>query len=129
MCRLYEAIISLGSNTSDALKKILDATSVLESLLSGTSSSGPYFTPPLSGKGPDYCNAVVRGRTSLPAISLQEELKRLEIEAGRNAETRTRGEVPLDLDLVILDGVILRPADAEREYFRQGYEVLMNNRN
>ena len=54
-------------------------------------------------------------------------LKAIEREAGRVPEDKPREIVRLDIDLLSCDGRVLKPADMERGYVRQGLKELMNN--
>ena len=47
-----------------------------------------------------------------------------ETEAGRLPQDKPREIVRLDLDLLMCDGRVLKPADMERAYVRQGMEEL-----
>ena len=47
-----------------------------------------------------------------------------ELNAGRDESARRRGDVPIDIDLMIWNGIVLRPRDMEREYFLRGFREL-----
>ena len=76
----------------------------LAALLGDARSSAVYETSPVGGPGnqSDYLNAVVVGRTKLPAAALLTLLRKSERAAGR---TRTRGARnaarTLDLDFLL----------------------------
>lgn len=125
MAHICKAVISLGSNTENSHANVLAAIARLSGILASSEASEAYFTAPLSGNGSDYCNAVLTGYTSLSEPDLNALLKKMEEEAGRDENARARGDVPLDLDLVIMDGKVLRAKDAEREYFLRGYRQLL----
>ena len=86
----HTAVLSLGSNWGDREKAVSDALSLIQRQLGETVHSDIYFTPAVNGKGPDYANCVAAVYT------------------------------PLDIDLVIFDGDVLRPADFTRKYFYRG---------
>ena len=48
-------------------------------------------------------------------------MKRWEREAGRIAHSKS---VPLDIDIVVFDGQVVRPRDFAQEYFKIGYRAL-----
>ena len=58
--------------------------------------------------------------------TLEAMLKACEVMEGRTSDARAAGRVPLDIDVVIADGRVLRPDDFKRYFFRQGYEELMS---
>ena len=65
--------------------------------------------------------------TSAPTRCVPACLKAIEREAGRVPEDKPREIVRLDIDLLSCDGRVLKPADMERGYVRQGLKELMNN--
>lgn len=120
-----DIIISLGSNSCNKQEFIKKAISEISKFLTDASVSNIYETSPLSGTGGMYANAVIAGKTNLSCDSLSDIFKKMEIYAGRTPEARKNNHVPLDIDIVIYDGVIIRPADFSRGYFRKGYEELV----
>ena len=52
-------------------------------------------------------------------------MKRWECEAGRVPRSKS---VPLDIDIVLFDGRIIRPRDYGQEYFKIGYRALDQGR-
>ena len=123
--KMERVVIGLGSNMPDGESKLRMAMEVLSGLLSCQVHSDIYATKPLSGKGPDYRNAVLMGETSLTFEDLNTELKRLETDSGRDASAREHGEVPLDLDIVIYGDKTIRPRDFRQEYFQKGYRSII----
>lgn len=84
-----------------------------------------YETPAVGHKASGtYLNAVAEATTETNMEQTEALLKRLEIEAGRDAEARARGEVPLDIDIVIWDGEIVRHRDYSQSFFQIGYRSL-----
>lgn len=116
----HTAVLSLGSNWGDREEAVKNALAQIQCRLGETVTSEIYFTPPVSGNGADYANCVAAVYTDRDADDICLITKQMETEAGRTPERRERGEVPLDIDLVIFDGDILRPADFTRQYFYEG---------
>lgn len=116
--------LSLGSNIACREEKILDAAHVLQSLLDDMRVSELYVTPALNGRDPDYMNAVVSGVTSVDSDVLCAACKEIERQLGRSPLSKQRGEVEIDIDVVVWDDDILRPADFSRSYFIRGYRQL-----
>ena len=69
---------------------------------------------------PKYMNAVISGFTDIPFETLNASLKEYELSHGRDSESRRRGEVPIDIDIVKWNGNIIRPRDYSADYFRKG---------
>ncbi len=113
--------LSLGSNFGDRTAFVTAALHWLQQVISVSKSSSIYETPELHGKGAPYMNAVVTGETDKTFIQLNNEIKNYEYSCGRNAETRNLGIVPIDIDIVIWNDDILRPADFSHSFFRIGY--------
>lgn len=119
-----EAIFSIGSNCGDRLLLIEESINWLTSHIAITSASEIYATPDCNGGKKEYLNAVVKGTTTYPAKALEAFCKEYESASGRTPLCRLQGDVPVDIDLVIYDGQILRPKDASREYFKIGYGMI-----
>jgi 2-amino-4-hydroxy-6-hydroxymethyldihydropteridine diphosphokinase len=69
----------------------------------GALCSSPFYeTSPVGGPPqPDYLNAVVTARTSLPASALLTLLRNLELRGGREPGAARNNPRPLDLDLLL----------------------------
>ncbi|MDE6338577.1 MAG: hypothetical protein K2K97_02170, partial [Muribaculaceae bacterium] len=50
--------------------------------------------------------------------------KNYEKENGRNAEARKRGDVPIDIDIVVWNGEVVREHDFVCNFFRIGLRTL-----
>jgi 2-amino-4-hydroxy-6-hydroxymethyldihydropteridine diphosphokinase len=80
-----------------------------------------YDTPPFSGVGSDYVNTVVAISTDLTLETIDALCKEYERHEGRDDTCRSRGIVPIDMDVVIYGDTIVRPHEVSRYYFQQGY--------
>lgn len=96
----------------------------LESEVESCRSSSVYETPDFYHRHPAYYNAVAEGETPLGFDDLNNRLKKFELDCGRDAESRATGIVPIDLDIVVFNGAVVRPTEFEREYFTIGYRQL-----
>ena len=121
---MIEVVLSLGSNCGDKLTNIYTALNWLSGLLENIVSSTIYETPCARMSDCTYMNAVVRGLYRHDTRQLDILLKQYEIEAGRTAERREKGEVPVDLDIVIADGEIIKEWDFRQKFFKTGYDQL-----
>ena len=120
----HQSVISLGSNIVGREESVMVALTALREICSDGVDSGVYLTRPVSGVGDDYANAVFCGCYYGDPQELTARLKQMEVMAGRDEAARERGEVPIDLDLVMVDGVVVRPKDFARDYFIRGYDII-----
>ncbi len=127
---MIHCFIGLGSNDGDREAHLRHAIDFLSEICAAAYCSTPYETAAISSSPsahkPHYLNAVVSIDFDGDLPTLQTMLKAGEVMAGRNAEARKRGRVPIDMDVVIADGEVIRPGDYSRYYFRQGYEELLS---
>lgn len=127
MNRPHRVVLSIGSNVADGTDHVIRAIATLRELLTDCRDSGAYTTPALCGDGTTYVNAVFIGNYSGDIATLNTLCKTLEHTHGRDSEARRQRRVPLDLDIVMSDGEILRPKDYDCAYFRQGYSRLTSH--
>lgn len=120
------AVLSIGSNCGDKQGHVRECMDWLmsHSEVNVSKCSHIYETPELHGKGTPYCNAVVEITTGLTLEKLTELTKDYEILCGRDCDCRKQGLVPIDVDVVIWNGKIIRPKDFACEFFRIGFSVL-----
>ncbi len=96
------AVVALGANLGDRRATLEAAVAALRTLpgFTVTAVSPLVETDPVGGPGqPPYLNAVLLGRTTIPAAHLLQELHRIEAMHGRTREVRWQART-LDLDLV-----------------------------
>lgn len=122
-----EVVLSLGSNCGDRRKNVEDALRRVGSVLEQAMASGTYETPCAGKEGSPYINAVLKGNYRGNIEDLEKQLKLLETGFGRTSECKAKGEVPIDIDIVMADGNILRDWDYRQKFFRIGYEQISGN--
>lgn len=123
-----EYLISIGSNESRDENMSL-ARRRLSELFADIRFSAEEETAPLYFHRPVcFSNQLARFHSDLRVDRLHACLKNIEREAGRLPEDKSREVVRLDIDLLMCDGHVLKPADMERDYVRRGLKELMNNR-
>ncbi len=71
-----------------------------------------------------YYNCVVDLTTELDKESLVNLTKGIEAEMGRTKAMKAESLVPIDIDVVIFDGVTLRLSDYKADYFRAGFSCV-----
>lgn len=73
---------------------------------------------------PDYLNMVACVQSSLSAEEMNLKAKEFERSLGRTPQSKNNGSVPMDVDVVISDGTILRPEEYSRPYFTHGLSLI-----
>lgn len=116
-----KGIIVIGSNFGDRVLNIHEALSFIKTKCLIVNSSNIYETPDILGVGCPYMNIVIEIETDWEENILNECFKSFEMKAGRNDLRRRRGEVPIDIDIVIWGDVIRRNKDFQAKYFLLGY--------
>lgn len=116
--------LGLGSNCGDRSRSMSMAIEWLGGILEDAEFSHVYETSPVGSGTRPYLNAVVSGWTVLDDESLNLTLKAYERMHGRDDAARCRGDVPVDIDLVVSGGKVLRPRDWGCAFFRIGYDRL-----
>ncbi|MDO4510781.1 MAG: 2-amino-4-hydroxy-6-hydroxymethyldihydropteridine diphosphokinase [Bacteroidales bacterium] len=120
---MKEVVLSVASNVAERREQMMRSLSWLTSVLAPMRSSMLYSTQALHGDS-TYLNAVVQGYCQLPLAELHALLKRHEVEAGRTEEMRAKKQVPIDIDIVMYDGEILRPRDFTQPFFTKGWQEI-----
>lgn len=121
---MISVIISIGSNCGDRHALVEKAIEWLNTILMQTKASSIYETPCALKSGTPYMNAVVKGYFSGNGFSLDDLLKEKEHKMGRTAECREKGQVPIDLDIVVCDGEILKSWDYRQRFFQIGLQQI-----
>lgn len=122
-----EVVLSVGSNDETRADRVRCAIEWLCGILTSAVASHIYPTMPVRGAKGSYVNAVVRGFTmDLPTLETQ--LKQYEIANGRDASARAAGRVPIDIDVVIAGGHVLRPRDFGCDFFRIGLDAIQKHK-
>ena len=117
-------VLCIGSNLEPRQNMVLRGMEWAVKKLCEPMLSHVYETPEIHGRGPAYANAVVAGFVDEPYDLFNREIKEYEIECGRDDEARKEGRVPLDIDIVIWDGDVVRPKDFRQQFFQIGWNEL-----
>ena len=103
----HEAIISLGSNTE---KKILELATILlaetfqlisQSEIIESNAIGEHYQSP-------FYNQAIKLLSGYEKDETIQIFKETEIKLGRTAQSKSKGIVPLDIDLIIWEGVVYK---------------------
>lgn len=124
---LHEVVLGLGANCGDRRGNVKRGLARLEALFPGLRHSEIYETPDSHGGPRKYMNAVAMLRTSASPTELQVLTKGLERDFGRDTDARLRGDVPLDVDVVVYDRQVLKPRDFAAPFFTIGLRQLMDS--
>lgn len=119
-----EALIVIGSNCGNREERVETAFRFLKSLGTVISCSDIYESQDCLGSGKKYLNSVLKLDTELPYRLLAAKLKEYEVSTGRDEEARRRGDVPVDIDIVVWNGKIMREKDFNSSYFKRGLAEL-----
>lgn len=122
----YDAVICLGSNSGRREDNISGAVNTLMFLLEDVKMSDLYETPDACGGMNRYLNLVMSGHCDMSRKELEAACKMMELIAGRDEEARNRGEVPLDVDIVVWGGKVLRTRDYNQKFFTIGYGQIQD---
>ncbi|MFG6428015.1 2-amino-4-hydroxy-6-hydroxymethyldihydropteridine diphosphokinase [Lepagella muris] len=120
-------VLSLGSNCGDRERSVGEAMTWLSGILGDYMESEIYETLPVGHSGANYMNAVVSGSYPGSLSDLEMACKEYERSCGRDEESRREKRVPVDVDIVMADGEILRSRDYACSFFQQGYRQLTDN--
>ena len=118
-------IVSVGSNCGHRYENVEKAIKEIENLLEGgLRCSDIYETPCALDKGFPYMNAVISGEYDGSLYEAEKKFKALEIKLGRTQESRLKSEVPIDIDIVVADGVVVKEWDYRQNFFKIGAEMV-----
>ncbi|MDE6741293.1 MAG: 2-amino-4-hydroxy-6-hydroxymethyldihydropteridine diphosphokinase [Muribaculaceae bacterium] len=119
-----EALFCIGSNCGDRKWYVANTLEWLNGFLLDFRHSSIYATPDCHGGQREYMNAVGIGKTYMDISELDEKCKKFELSLGRDVTARIVGDVPVDVDIVIYDGKVVRTKDYECDYFLIGYKEI-----
>lgn len=120
----HVCLVCLGSNAEsemhldNARKALLKAFQEVEfGDLIVTAAEGRF-------QQPDYSNQAARFATTLSTDDVLRLLKQIELDNGRTPTDKLRGCVPLDIDLLVYDDQIIKPADLCKAYVQQAIQSV-----
>lgn len=82
-----------------------------------TEAIGSRFLSPFS-------NQVASFETTLSSEEVRAILKQIERDLGRLPEEKSQGVIRIDIDLLMYDDCVLKPADLERDFVKEGLKSL-----
>ena len=106
----------MGSNT-DCEANLKSADELLLAYFGSVRFSEAAYTKPVGLPGSGlFLNQVAVAGTDVPLEGVRQALKGMEKQLGRMPDSKRKGEIPIDIDLLLWNGTILKPADWEKEY-------------
>jgi GTP cyclohydrolase-4 len=114
---VHELYIGIGSNLGDRQGNILAALQRLRSRAQITAVSSFYESEPAHGaEGPAYLNIAAALRSELDSEGFRRFARDVERAVGRARSTRWLAPRPIDVDLLVFDGIVVQPNLAARPY-------------
>lgn len=109
-------ILCLGSNT-DCEANLKSAVGLLRGYFGTIRFSEAAYTEPVGLPGSGlFLNQVAVAGTEASREEVERALKDMEKRLGRMPDSKQKGQIPIDIDLLFWNGTILKPADWEKEY-------------
>ncbi|WP_308550373.1 2-amino-4-hydroxy-6-hydroxymethyldihydropteridine diphosphokinase [uncultured Parabacteroides sp.] len=109
-------ILCLGSNT-DCEANLKSAVGLLRGYFGTIRFSEAAYTEPVGLPGSGlFLNQVAVAGTEASQEEVERALKDMEKRLGRMPDSKQKGQIPIDIDLLLWNGTILKPADWEKEY-------------
>ena len=111
-----QCYIMFGINT-DCEANLKSAVSLLRAYFGSIRFSEAIYTEPigLSDSGL-FLNQVAVAGTNASLEEVRRAVKAMEKRLGRMSDSKQKGKIPIDIDLLLWNGTILKPADWEKEY-------------
>ena len=114
---LHNVLIALGSNTGNRQGNLSEALVKCKDFIQTNRLSPVIETKPIGHTNNPYLNQLFSGTTSLTLEKLLDNTKRIENEMGRDRSNR--GNVAIDIDIMLYDQQKLHFTDWERDYIKQ----------
>lgn len=117
-------VVALGSNVDGAIH-LSWARERLTALFPDIRFSEEVETIPVNWDYPGmFSNQIACFTTHESPLQVLALFKEIEREAGRTPADKAKGIVRLDIDLLIGDDKVYKPADLQRDYVRKGLAEL-----
>lgn len=117
-------VLSLGSNSADKIQKMKICINDLKDVFVDVKVSSVYETESLNRIDNSYLNAVLSGYCNDGFDVIKARMKQYEIDSGRTKESKLKGNVPIDIDIVLWNGDIIKENDFKQSYFQIGWNEI-----
>lgn len=121
---MNQLVLSIGSNSNDKTAQVEHCISWLKSTLSQPVCSSVYTTQALNDKDPDYLNAVLKAECDGEYECMRATFKQYEASCGRTPQSKLEGNIPIDIDIVLWNGEVIRENDFSRLFFQKGWKQI-----
>ena len=124
MKNMHHCILCIGSNYhAETYMKIAEQLlsqrfpyirwgKMIETLPENTTHPAPYL------------NRAAQIDTNWDAQTLREYFKGIEKACGRTSTSKQTGIIPIDIDLLMIDDIVLKPEDMKKHYVHQSLQEL-----
>lgn len=120
-----QVLISLGANMFDKEMQLNRAIEALRAISTIEAQTPIYHTAAEgSVEAAPYANALLLVTIDADYETLRATFKRWEQQAGRTPQSKLRGEVPLDIDIVKWNDTLLKERDMQYDFMKQGLALL-----
>ena len=122
---MAKVLISLGANMPDKEARLNQAIEALRAIATIEAQTPIYHTEAEgSVVAAPYANALLLVTIEADYEALRATFKQWEQQAGRSPQSKQRGEVPLDIDIVKWNDTLLKERDMEFDFMKQGLALL-----
>ena len=119
------ALISLASNDKDKEQTLINIREKISQDVTILHQTSVYKTIAVGTSHPsEYANALLLIETEDDYDSLRNKFKKYEQQAGRTPLSKQQGIIPLDIDIISWNDVILKKQDLQYEYMKIGLDML-----
>ncbi len=126
---MNECLLCLGSNFSP-IEYLAHGRELLKHVFSDIIFTDEIQTLPIGLDKQDlFVNQVAYFTTDLSQDEVVVKLKDIEFECGRRLEDKKTETVRIDIDLLIYNGIIIKPIDLNRDYVQLSIKQLPSKLN
>ena len=119
-----EILLALGSNADDGKARIEEAKKRLSKKIYFDKASEIAATEPVGIASGMFSNCMLHGSTDLKYNELLSFTKEVERAGGDNKELRAKGEIRIDVDILMCDERKYHLSDWQRNYVKQLFKEI-----
>lgn len=121
------AIVMLGANVNQE-ENLIKAKEMLSNFFEIIDESSILITSPIGKKyKTDFHNQAIKLISDDTAKEITSHFKQIESEMGRSPQTNQRGEVPIDIDLILWNGIQRRSDYDKYPFVKQCVDEIKDN--
>lgn len=115
----HHVTLCIGSNCGDRAANIACAIERISSVAVSVWLSPLCESADITCRGSSYLNRVLKCTTVLDISDFRDCIASFETAGGRLPSSKTSGTMPIDIDIVLWDDVVVSPSDYASDYFRR----------